>query len=90
MHADDAPVVGIGSALDQAVLGQLVELADERGRLDAHVLGELALAGAVGVRRFLQQHPVPEAGAVLAQPAGRARRGRPVRQEEQPSDRWFP
>ena len=67
-HAHDAAVLGIGPALDQAVVGQLVEVAHQGGRLDAHAARELALAGAVGGHRLPQQHPVPEAGAVLAQP----------------------
>ncbi len=37
----------------------------ERRRLDADVLGELALARAVVLDRRAEQHPVPEAGTVL-------------------------
>ena len=37
----------VAPALDQALLLELVEVADERRRLDAHELGELALAGAL-------------------------------------------
>src|SRR3954451_22738933 len=88
-HAHHATIVGIGSTLDHAVLRQLVEVADQRGRLDAHVLGELALAGAFGVRGFLQEHPVPEARAVLAQPPVELFVDGPVRQVEQPSYRGF-
>src|SRR4051794_26755147 len=88
-HAHDAPVGGIGPALDETFVGELVEVADECGRFDAHVLRELALAGTLGVRRFLQQHPVPEAGAVLAEPAVELVVHRPVGQEEQPPDGRF-
>src|SRR5439155_26014114 len=66
---EDTSVGGIGAALHQPLFGQLVEVADEGGRLDAHELGELALAGVVGVGGLVEEQPVPEAGAVLVQAA---------------------
>src|SRR5262249_22058725 len=65
--AENPPVGGIGSTFDETLFGQLVEVADERRWLDAHELGELALAGVVGVRGLVAEKAVPEAGPVLVQ-----------------------
>src|SRR5262245_51908708 len=54
-HAHDAAVVGVGSAFHQTLLGELVEVTHQRGRLDAHVLRELTLAGTLGVGRLLEE-----------------------------------
>ena len=67
-HPDDTAIVRVGTTLDVAVLGELVEVTYERRRLDAHTAGELTLAGAVGVQRLPQQHPVPQASALPREP----------------------
>ena len=53
-------------------------------------VGELALAGAAGVGRLAQQHPVPEARPVLAQAAIELVVHGPVGEEEHPADRSVP
>ena len=71
----------------QAVVGELVEVAYERRRLDAHVRRELRWLAPSALAAV--QHPSSEARRRARPAVGRARRARCGASGEQPSDRRF-
>ena len=68
VDAHDAAVARVAAALEQAVGLELVEVPDERRRLDVEAGRELGLAEVGFHDRVVQHEPGREASAVLRQP----------------------